>query len=74
METRKKLILPDVLLCLGVSRPQVSLRATDVPEVSWAEMHVATGGLLGGKGLHCALTCSFLFGDVRVTVFYSAVT
>lgn len=38
-----------MLLCLGVTRPQVSLRVTDVPEVSWAEMHMAAGAAGGGK-------------------------
>lgn len=73
-ETRKQLFPPDVLLWWGEPRPQVSLRVPDVPEVSRAEMHVATGGLVGGTGLRCAPTCSFSLGVVRVKVFYSVVT
>lgn len=41
--------------------PQVSLRVTDVPEDSRAELYVVTGNEGQGGGLYCAPIFSFLF-------------
>lgn len=53
--------------------PQVSLRVTDVPEDSRAELYVVTGNEGQGGTLLCSDFQLFV-RDVRVTVFYSVVT